>query len=441
MMRAGLRSPREASKAFNVAPKQRHVFLVRFHPNGVQSGANAIALSKMSFTVKSMDRPKVNPKTEELHQYNKKRQVYTGFKLDPVRIQFYDSADGSAFKMWQQYTKYYFGDFNGKQDGYRYDVIGKEFMGGFQYGFNATAANDGEGQFFFKYIELIHFYNTYADRYLLTNPRITMFEPDDVDYENSAISMISMSIVYENLQYYTQTRQELELDEFASGAVFDGAVPKLPTVAVDPLGGTGLALARSSAAPVTGMFSSMGGAMSQVADYRYNSFTPGGALGAFGNFAFGPGGTNSLSQMAMGNYGLGVAMNVGTNPLKAIGRSLQAAVNTAIYRGINSAVYNTMWGQASAATSGYGNAAPILTDALLASHAVNADGSVVTPNGVALVPQAYGAINARQTGTAQYGYDPGWQPASNPAAAYNNWGPVSPTSNEDGWGTAVNPQY
>jgi len=433
------KNPREAATVFRHPPKQKNVFLVRFHANGSQSGADIYALQQLSFVAKSIDRPKVNPKTEELNQYNKKRQVYTGFKLDPVRVQFYDSADGAAMKMWQQYSEYYFGDFYPNRNvGYHYDVIGKEFFGGMNYGFQP--AKDGEGQFFFSSIELLHFNNNVVQVYLLTNPRITMFEPDDLDYENSGISIISMSFVYENLQYMTTTQANLELPEFASGASFDGQVPQIVNPYPDLQQGdhfSGLSDVVSSSSPVTNLLSSTQGIMGDIADYRYNNTDLGGALGGFGNFAFGPGGNDSLYQMGMSNTPLAAVMDVGVNPF-SVTRSLQSVVNTMMNRGINSVLYGVARSQATAMTSGHGPASSILTGALLAANALNAGGPVVSSNGVTLMPQAYGAINARQTGTAQYGYNPNTDPWHIAVTGLTN---DLAQSIDPGWGTAANPQY
>jgi hypothetical protein len=81
-----LRSPQQAANTFSQPggfPRQRNVYIIRFIPNGGQTN-----FSNLTFAAKSIERPKINPKTEELHQYNKKRQVYTGFKIEPVRVHF-----------------------------------------------------------------------------------------------------------------------------------------------------------------------------------------------------------------------------------------------------------------------------------------------------------------------------------------------------------------
>jgi hypothetical protein len=437
------RNPREAAKAFHIAPKQHNTFIVRFHVNGAQTGANQQSLSDLTFAAKMTDRPKVMLKSEEMHQYNKKRQIYTGFKLEQVRMQFYDSAVHSLNLMWQGYTKYYFGDLyfnNGVGPGitpdgtrsYAYDVTpapappgassgtpaGTQFNDVTNQGFGFTGANnnatDADAQFYFDKIEIYHFYNNgYYDAYQLIHPRITQYEPDDLDYENPAASLISMNVVYENLQYFLQRSvkgdtNNAPFDEFATGATFDGNVLQtLPTPQTAPSPPT-QGVANSTATSAAQILSGAQGQISTATNYRYTGSSSSGALGSFGNFTFGPSGVQNLAGMATNNAPLAAALNLGalTNPL-AVAQALPGVVNRAVQSGISGAVYDAMMGQANAVTSGFGTAAATLTNGLIASAAISGGGSIVTPSGVVLNPQSYGAINVQQAGTAQYGYNVG----------------------------------
>src|SRR5882672_284331 len=253
-----LSSPREASKA--LWPKQRSIFLVKFYPNGVQAGVDQQVNQNLSYVAKMMDRPKISPKVEELHQYNKRRLVYTGFKGDPVRIQFYDDVYGTAMNMWQDYSRYYFDDFGNMGTAYRNDIIGGsnfQNKGGFITSSNHPApATDVESNYYFLKIELYHFYLGMYDAYQLINPRITVFDADDVDYENFSPSLISMTFNYENLQYVLQrsvgsgdTLGQV-FSEFAKGAPFDGDGIDVSTVSSRPDASTTPWSDPSSATPV-----------------------------------------------------------------------------------------------------------------------------------------------------------------------------------------------
>ncbi len=77
-----IRSPQQAANVFTQNygfPKQRNVFIIRFYTNGLN-----LNLGDLTFAAKSIERPKVNSKVEELNQYNKKRQIITGYKLELI---------------------------------------------------------------------------------------------------------------------------------------------------------------------------------------------------------------------------------------------------------------------------------------------------------------------------------------------------------------------
>ena len=400
-------SPTQAANTFSQVgglPRQRNVFLVRFVANS-QTGA----AQSLTFAAKSIDRPKVNTKVEELNEYNKKRLVYTGYKLEPIRVQFYDSADGAAQNMWTEYARYYFGDFN-EGAAYGYDATAPQFLdSGTGFGFNASnGGQDNPGaMFFFSYIDLFHFYDGMVDEYRLINPRIQSFEPDDLDYAESAVSLITASFVYENLQYIPQ--QPVDGDEFwefDSGPFFGNPLPVLdPGFPFDGAAGFLNGLVPSNPI-VNALLGGVTGAFGDPADYRYNSPFANGSISPYGNYAFGPSAPFGLTNAAYGNPGLATALNLGFqgNPLASIGQSLLYNAAAAAAMGINSATAGFYQGQASLVASPYGPVSQLAAGLITAAQAAPASNeATVTPNGVVLNPAVYGAINAQATGTAQYG--------------------------------------
>lgn len=412
-----VRNPREAANALGgsgsqaVVPKQRHLFLVRFYAHGSQAGADQETLTSVTYIAKTVERPKINPKMEELHQYNKKRHVYTGFRYEPLRMQLYDDYQSAALSTWQDYLTYYFGDFNAPTSDYQYDVTSSQFINstGSGFGFIAPGAN-GDGNWYFDRIEIYHFYHSLYDVYQLIHPRITAFDPDDLDYENASVAMVSVTVAYEDLRFVVQNAigsgdaSGQEFPEFIQGATFDGNVINVPSFPTTPNDAAASDPATSSSGDVDGLFASTPGALVNPLDYRYNNSTTTGALSGFGNFAFGPTTRNSLTALALNNPALASALNLGVavDPLTVTNNSLQGVLNT-ISRGINGAAYDVAMGRALAATTGFGNATNAMTSALLASSALNGDASVAGPDGITLPLEGYGSINAQKTGTAQYG--------------------------------------
>lgn len=410
-----LQSPRQAANTFSQVggtPRQRNVFLVRFLVNGAgfgQTGAGSPTVANLTFAAKSIDRPKVNTKTEEVNEYNKKRQVFTGYKLEPVRVQFYDSADGAAQNMWTNYARYYFGDFKqGSDTGYHYSATQNEFLDNGQ-GFGFTATNGGQtdpnSQFFFRAIDMFHFYDGCFDQYRLINPRITLWEPDDLDYSNSEVSVINASFVYENLQYYPQqVVNPDQFSEFESGPFF-GDPLVLPDMVFPFNNGNPFASLIASNPLIGALLGGNVGSLGVAFNFRFGGSRSTGALGLYGNFSFGPYGSSDLVGLSYNNSNLAAALSVGSvsNPLAATNALLYNA--QAATRGINGATYDYMTAQAQAQCSGYGNFGQMLARGLLASAAMGVASGLAGPPGVVYNPSVYGAINAQQTGTAQYGYN------------------------------------
>jgi hypothetical protein len=397
-----LRSPIQANRTFaqhGIHPRQHGVFLLRFQAPEAKA---PLALTHLTFAVKSIDRPKMQMKTEELNQYNKKRQVYTGFNYEPIRVQFYDSFDGAAQNLWTRYARYYFGDFT-ENVNYGYDATTPSFNAG-PFGF--TAANGGaeeannNAQYFFSKISIYHFYDGLCDQYDLINPRIKSYDPDELDYESSAVSMIAMTLVFENIQYFQQFAvASQQFEEFKSGHFYGNPLPvvdqSFQISAANPLATTSIVDSGSWDNLFTGDGSSVDGGTwdtgvgtAATQSFRLNGgSTSGGSLGIFGNFAFGPSG---ISASLTSN--LGSLISGGIRRLS--GQAFAAAA-----------------GQVAAFTNGYGTAPTTLTSAVAQANAVD-DGSWDTGNGLSnagqgavLSPAAYGAVNAQQTGTAQYGYN------------------------------------
>jgi hypothetical protein len=289
-MAISLRSPRQASQVYAAGPpRQRNLFLVRFHANGRPD------FDKLTYVVKHCDRPKISPKAEELNQYNKRRQVYTGFKLEAIKVTFYDSADGMAQKMWQQYSQYYFGDFApNAAAGYNYDITTPTFNADANFGLSEGygGADDDSAQWFFSGIDIFHFYvnagQHYYDAFTLKNPRITSYEPDDLDYENAAVNQITMQFVYENLQ--VQQGQPVAAGQFGEfGQQFAAntgiTVPDQTPVS---LGGVAAPLQPPSFPDVRSLITPplpLGTSLN--AGYRTMSPFSFGGLATLGNFSFG----------------------------------------------------------------------------------------------------------------------------------------------------------
>lgn len=378
-----LRSPREAFNIYSVSdhyPRQRHTFMVQF----IAGVPDAGSLDQLTFVIKSVDRPKVNPKTEELNQYNKRRIVFTGYKLEAIRMEFYDSADGAAQQMWTRYARYYFGDFaRGSDAAYAYDIITPAFSdnNGRSYGFSGDGVEDPANQWYFDKIVIYHFYDDMHDRYELIHPRITVYEPDQLDYENPAAALIHMTFVYENLQYYQQQTTSQSSLPSAFTTLFDGDTSSTPDLqkfdnyTADSTGGH--ASVTTPQQPLFAMNTS-----SPLSMTPSQPSTSGGVLTSYGHFNFGPMVTGSSNATAMADITTAQAQAAVARSAAATDSSTTQTVTGAIGEGL-----------LTVANLGVANFRDIARSA------------VSTHDGIVYSPEVYGAMNSQQTGTAQYGYN------------------------------------
>jgi hypothetical protein len=385
-----IQSQPQASKVFGgggktgasgMSPRRRHVFLMRF-----AVGHGVGNLSQLTYVVKHCDRPKIVPKTEELNQYNKKRVIYTGFKYEPIRITFYDSANGAAQNMWTQYARYYFGDFaKNANTGYGYDIT-SQTINNAGYGLSEPylGNTDISSQWFFDNITIYHFYymggQQLFDSYTLYHPRISQYEPDELDYEQSNVSQINMSLIYENLQYSPgQTVGSVQggFDEFVNGLFYNNSVPTTPNgLSPSGVGNTSINSLASSNPIISNLLKSVQSASPLSAAYRAASSAVTGALSSFGNYVYGSFTPQSLASQAVnGNVVNNISSNVG------------------------------------AVTGSYGSAGGNIASALQ-STGTNLTGNA---NGTILPTAALGSLNSQANGTAQYGFNNGISTAVNPA--------------------------
>ena len=433
-------SPTQAANIFSQNgqfPKQRHVFLVRFLTNALSVSKTT---SGLTYALKSVDRPSIQPHSEELNQYNKKRHIYTGYKINPLKMSFYDTADSAAMRMWADYTKYYFGDFN--QSGPAM-FSGRDIYGSTlddnagSYGFTANngGKTDTDSQFFFTTITILHFYNGQYDSYTLVNPRIVSFNPDELDYGEANVATINVEFVYEALLFTPLTGQSASsVPEFE--ALFNGYQYEPPISSTsswsnqysyDPT----LNSSSGTSSLTAGLFSGVtlnSGITSS--NFRLLGSASGTGLGVFGNFSFGAssiGGINfganisgNLAAAAINNPALASTLNLqyaGQNPLAYSGGSLATAnLGLSSLPSAQLSIANT---QVNALLSAPSTFQQPLTQGITASSLLGGNGFSTGGNGGAVLsPSAYSLINSQSPGYSQIGFNPNTTSSGQPYGAY-----------------------
>ena len=100
-------------------PKPKCLFYVNF----VSRFIDPSFLSQTGFFVKNVDRIQTNYSLQELNQYNKKRVIQTKINYEPISFTMYDVADELGLKLIEAYNRFYFGDFQQKDNNsWNYDI-------------------------------------------------------------------------------------------------------------------------------------------------------------------------------------------------------------------------------------------------------------------------------------------------------------------------------
>ncbi len=295
-------TPNQSSAVFGVGGAQpnrlKNLFIIRFLRRPSDGGDDW--RNGMSFFVKSIDRPSVQPTLEEMNQYNRKRLVHTGIKYNPINCTLYDTADSAAMCLWTQYAAYYFGDYRQTADSYKDDIINETMLDAASEGYGYTIAksstNEPEGinsQFFFDKIEVFQVWGGEYTLYQLLNPRISNFTPDDLDYEQNAISTISLQIQYEAIYHENGgkpmaiSQNEVLNDIF--GDAFSGETYDPPGSATRQTSFTSIGGIADQANNIGGILNSanLGNISNFISEIDDQTSSLGGALAKYGNFNFG----------------------------------------------------------------------------------------------------------------------------------------------------------
>jgi hypothetical protein len=301
------------SKGTTAPPRPKFLFLVRF-VRGVGSGGVKWQ-DGITFAVRRIDRPSISPQMQVMNQYNKKRLVQTGFKYEPVNIEFHDTLDAVLNSMWQEYSSWYFGDFRvSNQNSWRYDVTMPDFKNsGPGFGFTlppgpTTGPSVLESSQFFERVECYQLYGRNFTRFDLVNPKIAKYDPDDMSYDAVTESHgIRMTLEYEAMVNHNNgntlaidSSEELAalFGQQLDGDVYDPPRQVTPNILNQNIPFYGNITRVLTKIPTTqyGIFGKAGKLLSDAQQVAQIPGAIGGVLNSFGKVQFTSGG-RSTSQV------------------------------------------------------------------------------------------------------------------------------------------------
>ena len=308
-----------ASNLFNLLeghhyaiPKPKFLFYVEFNVNPFakrllnQDGVQR----RLSFMVKSLDRPNISYNQVELNQYNKKRLVTTGVQYGTMSITLHDTVDEIALKMIKDYNDHYYKDFRNDLRLWRYDQTHNKNNTNV-FGYNLRGS--GTDIYFFDSIDVYEFYNGYYTQYSLVHPKIETASFGNNDMQSSEGSEVTLAFRMEGLIH-----KEIAAPMNASvsrkvGLPFQrGTTGNFPLIAPKTVG-TGLPISRSTTLySLSDLGGSIRGTLGSIAMGIIGNVLAPAVIGVLGN--------------ALNNAGLGILTPLATGAVLSGARSVQNSV-------------------------------------------------------------------------------------------------------------------
>jgi hypothetical protein len=201
-----LRDPQHAARLFvddqfRLAPKHKFLFHVAFSIN-VSTLQNLDLVQRhrneINMLVKNCDLPGYTVQTEILNQYNRKKNMQTTHKYNPINMVFHDDNMGVINQLWQNYYKYYYADPATAEKSSAYK---RNATKSYDYVKGAYGLDNGSIAPFFNHITIYQMARHEYVSYKLHNPIISSWTHNKVDYAQTGVHDNNMQLQYEAVSY------------------------------------------------------------------------------------------------------------------------------------------------------------------------------------------------------------------------------------------------
>ena len=165
---------------------------------------------EIGMLVKSAELPKFSADIETKNKYNRKKNVQTAIKYNPVTITFHDDNYGVTTALLEAYYRYNFSDGNYKETPGAFNKAGAgdstyKGAGANQYSYGL---NNGQTVPFFQNIQISQMARKAYTTYTLVNPIITEWQHDTVDATDGTTTMVNTITVMYEAVFYTRGNVE-----------------------------------------------------------------------------------------------------------------------------------------------------------------------------------------------------------------------------------------
>jgi hypothetical protein len=203
-----------ASDQFRLAPKFDFQFHVAFNIN--PAALKTIDLSQrhrneINMLVKKIGLPKFTVATEQVNQYNRKKQIQTQHKFEDIAITFHDDNMSLINQLWQNYYSYYYADSTSAKAPGAYNrnaTRNSDFIT------TSYGLDNGSTAPFFNYITVYQMARHEYVSYKLHNPIIKTFDHKEVGYASKELHEFTMGIAYEAVSYEMGTVSSENVEGF-----------------------------------------------------------------------------------------------------------------------------------------------------------------------------------------------------------------------------------
>lgn len=226
-------------------PRVKFMYFVRFNFNDALASYTSKYFKPFDMAlliplIKSVDQPSVKIETAKLNQYNKKRLAQTSISQTPIKMSFYDVADGKTMRLWEMYYEYYFrnGVNEFKVDPSTLTYVKDKFENDTVKGtFRSSDSGYNIGQVknenhLFSSIDIYQVHGGSFSKTILVNPRITEYNPGQLSFSANELCEINMTLDYEDVLYYNyiEPMRDDDLEVFANSTFHDlqPTKPKMP---------------------------------------------------------------------------------------------------------------------------------------------------------------------------------------------------------------------
>lgn len=190
------------------APKSRFIFKVKFVFNAPYTDTN----TEFSFVVRNIDRPTVNFEYDEVNMYNFRTKVLRSVVHEPLNMVFHDDIQNKVLEFFDFYRTTYSPVSNlsvdeiSRMDMENYGMSFEDPAGDGNYSASSGVLKNNQKNLL-RYIELsqVYAHGSRVNKFFFINPKITTFDFDNVDHENSDGNAMTVSFSYDALHIEDDT--------------------------------------------------------------------------------------------------------------------------------------------------------------------------------------------------------------------------------------------